>query len=232
MSMRLKRIRAISPDLTRALNNFSGIYRENRFFGEDRVGDTNQVTFGLTSRIIDNESGSERLKASIGQLYLIDDLEENLGGNIIESGLGNLLAELKTSSKGGFTTKSFLQYDYDESEIRTARFELGYEPENDNRKRLSVGYFLSQRGDRKTDQVTLKVDWPITDRWSFFGSERFSIEDSESISTTLGLEYNSCCWKIRFVGQDRINNRDIEDKRQSFFVELELTSLGRVRTGL
>ena len=31
-----------------SLNNFSNIFRANRFFGNDRIGDTNQLTLGLT----------------------------------------------------------------------------------------------------------------------------------------------------------------------------------------
>ena len=61
-----------------SLNNFSNIFRANRFYGHDRVGDTNQVTLGLTTRIIDNDTGKQRLKASIGQLVLLDDLEQLL----------------------------------------------------------------------------------------------------------------------------------------------------------
>lgn len=216
------------------LNNFSNIFRENRFYGEDRVGDTNQVTFGLTSRIIDNKTGDQRLKASIGQLYLIDDLEQNLfaPGVPIESGLGDLLAEIQTTSGGAWTTYGFLQYDHDESEIRTARFAMGYNPENNKRKRVNLGYYFSNGQFSDVDQLTLDFRWPLSQRWHAFGDTRYSIEDSESLSTTLGVEYNGCCWKLRVTGQERLNNRDIEDKKTAIFVQLELTSLGRVRTGL
>jgi len=217
-----------------SLNNFGNIFRENRFYGEDRVGDTNQVTLGVTSRIIDNATGDQRLKASFGQLYLIDDLEQGIRSSSepIESGLGDFLAEVRTESKGPWTTYSFVQYDHEESEIRTARFSLGYEPKDDSRKNVSVGYYFSNRSSRDVDQLTISANWPISDRWQFFGYERYSLEDSESLSTTVGLEYNSCCWKLRFTGHERINNRDIEDKKTSIFVELELTSLGRFRTGI
>ncbi|MBT8114572.1 MAG: LPS-assembly protein LptD, partial [Arenicella sp.] len=216
-----------------SLNNFSNIFRESRFYGEDRVGDTNQLTLGLTTRVIDNESGDQRLKASLGQLILLDDLEQNLrSGQVIESGLGDLLAEVRTESKGPWTSYSFLQYDHEESEIRTARFALGYEPKDDDRKRFSVGYYFANGNTRDTDQLTLSVSWPISDRWQFFADERYSFEDSENLYTNVGLEYNSCCWKLRFTGQERIYRRNIEEKKSNFFVELELTSLGRVRTGL
>jgi LPS-assembly protein len=217
-----------------SLNNFGNIFRENRFYGEDRIGDTNQVTVGLTTRFIDSKSGEQRLKASIGQLVLLDDLEQGLRSNSqpIESGLGDFLAEVQTESEGPWTTYTFVQYDHDESEIRSARLALGYKPKDDSRKNVSVGYYFSNGFSRDTDQLTINANWPVSDRWQFFGSERYSVEDSESLETTIGLEYNSCCWKLRFTGNERINNRDIEDKKTSFFIELELTSLGRFRTGI
>jgi len=221
-----------------SLNNFSNIFRANRFFGEDRVGDTNQVTIGLTTRVIDNETGDQRLKASFGQLYLIDDLEQNLRSqDPIESGLGDFLAEIGINS-GNWATYGFVQYDYDIDDIRTARFDIAYAPQGDNRKKVSVGYYLANGATetnpdiRDVDQLTLNVSWPISDRWQFFGSERYSLEDSESLFTDVGVEYNSCCWKVRFIGQERITNRNIDEKRTAFFVELELTSLGKVRSGL
>lgn len=225
-----------------SFNNFSNIFRTNRFYGEDRVGDTNQITLGVTSKIIDNETGDQRVTASVGQLYLLDDLEVGLVANQdpIEKGLGDFLAEVRTESTGPWTTYSFLQYNHDESVLRTARFALGYEPRDDSRKNINVGYYRSEFGEAVVDQLTVNANWPISDRWQFFGSERYSLEDSESLSRTIGVEYNGCCWKLRFIGANRINSRlrqdttsnTDDDKNTSFFIELELTSLGRLRTGL
>ena len=215
-----------------SLDNVTNIFRENRFFGEDRVGDTNQLTLGLTTRFIDSETGDERLRASLGQLILLDDLEENLFGQTIESGFGDVLGEVRTELPGGWSAYSFAQYDVEESELRTARFDLGYAPKDDSRKRLSLGYYFVNRLNTDTDQVTLNLDWPIADRWQFRAQERFSIEDSESLFTQLELEYNACCWKARFTAQERITDRNIDEKRQAFFFELELTSLGSFSSGL
>ncbi len=222
-----------------SLNNVSNIYRETRFFGGDRVGDTNQVTVGLTSRFIDNESGDERLKFSLGQLVLLDDLEQNIvTDQVIESGLGDLLLELNTRSKGAWTTYSFIQYSHEEDEaLRTARFNFGYSPADDNRKGVYLGYYFREVGDTDVEQLTFDARWPISDRWQVFGEGRYSLERSENIASTLGVEYNGCCWKVRLIGTDRVDVRGLstddtsDDKRTSIFLELELTSLGRVRTG-
>ncbi len=224
-----------------SLNNVGNIYRETRFFGGDRIGDTNQATVGLTSRIIDSESGNERLKFSVGQLILLDDLQQNLrAGQVIDSGLGDLLLEMRTSSKGAWSTYSFIQYSHElEEALRTARFTFGYQPRDDNRKSVNVGYYFSEGGDTDLEQITFDANWPLADRWQVFGSGRYSLERSENIASTVGIEYNGCCWKVRLLGTDRVDSSNLsnldpddDDKRTSIFLEFELTSLGRLQTGI
>jgi LPS-assembly protein len=211
-------------------NNISSIFRANRFYGSDRVGDTNQITFGVTSRIIDNETGDERLKFELGQLYLIEDQEIGLREDdaAIESGAGDLLLLLSGRNDESWESGLFLQYDHDQSEIRTARINYGYAPKEDSRKRFDISYYYSNReSGSNIDQVSLSGRWPLTDRWSVFGNSRYSLEDSESLSSTIGLQFNNCCWALRFVANDRLTNNNIDERKQSVFMELELTGLGK-----
>ena len=46
--------------------NIDSLFRENRFSGSDRWQNANQVSFALTSRFLDADSGRERLKVSVG----------------------------------------------------------------------------------------------------------------------------------------------------------------------
>jgi LPS-assembly protein len=51
------------PDL-----NLTELFRTNRYVGEDRIGDANQVALALTSRLFDHVSGAQYLSATIGQI--------------------------------------------------------------------------------------------------------------------------------------------------------------------
>ncbi len=51
------------PDL-----NLSELWRTNRFVGEDRIGDANQLSMGLTTRLFDQSSGQQFLSATLGQI--------------------------------------------------------------------------------------------------------------------------------------------------------------------
>jgi len=48
----------------------------------------------------------------------------------------------------------------------------------------------------------------------------------------MGLQFNNCCWAVRVTANDRLTNNDINDRKQAIYVELELTGLGRIGTGI
>ncbi len=52
------------PDL-----NLVELFRTNRFVGIDRIGDANQVSAALTSRLLETSSGQQFLSATLGQTY-------------------------------------------------------------------------------------------------------------------------------------------------------------------
>jgi LPS-assembly protein len=51
------------PDL-----NLTELFRTNRYVGEDRIGDANQVAVALTTRLFDHVSGTQYLSATVGQI--------------------------------------------------------------------------------------------------------------------------------------------------------------------
>ena len=53
--------------------SYQQLFRDDRFSGGDRIGDADQLTIGLTSRLIDKDTGAERLRGSIGQIFYFKD---------------------------------------------------------------------------------------------------------------------------------------------------------------
>jgi LPS-assembly protein len=51
------------PDL-----NLTELFRTNRYVGDDRIGDADQLAVGLTTRLFDHDSGAQYLTATIGQI--------------------------------------------------------------------------------------------------------------------------------------------------------------------
>ncbi len=60
--------------------DFGQLFRQNRYTGADRQIDANNLTLALTSRLIESDSGVERLSASVGQIRYFDDQRVQLPG--------------------------------------------------------------------------------------------------------------------------------------------------------
>lgn len=49
--------------------SYDSLFLTNRFSGWDRIGDANQISASLTTRFLETETGAERFRASLGQIY-------------------------------------------------------------------------------------------------------------------------------------------------------------------
>ena len=215
-------------------NNFGEIYRANRFYGADRVGDTNQVTLALTSRIDDSETGDRLFKGSIGTVFFLKDRKGFEGINLQNGeafsrpdntdSVADLLSEVHMQLGDDVSVYGYLQWNTDDGNVRQGQFDLNY---INGARYFRVGYRYS---DNSIEQIDVRAQWPLTDRWTVFGNDRFSIRDEENLETEVGFQYDGCCWRLRVFYQNRV--RAAVDDRQSFLAEFELTGLARIRSGL
>ncbi len=205
-------------------DNFGNLFREQRFFGGDRVGDTNQLTAGLTWRLLDSE-GDERLQASIAQLYWFEDRKVNLRpGEVDTENDSDIFAELRGDVTDSWNLNSALQWNTNDSQTQEFRFDIEYEPN------VSRFFALGYRFRRNSEQqVNARLRWPLGPRWSLSVTERYSIDEEQNLETTVGLTYDSCCWALHFGAQSR-QDQD-EDQREVVLVSFELKGLGRISSG-
>ncbi|MEP6885806.1 MAG: LPS assembly protein LptD [Gammaproteobacteria bacterium] len=69
------------PDL-----NLTELFRTNRYVGEDRIGDANQVALALTTRLFDHVSGAQYLSATLGQIRYFSIPRVGLPENTLQAG--------------------------------------------------------------------------------------------------------------------------------------------------
>lgn len=187
----------ILPDL-----NLVQLYRENRFLGVDRIADTDQLSVGITTRIMETGSGRELMSATIGQaLYLSDQTVTLPGQALATADSSDYIAELR------FLIYDNLNFDigHQWSETGTTRSEarLQYRPASN--KILNFAYRFRQGS---LEQGDVSWSWPLAQNWNFVGRYNYSIRDSQALEQFYGLEYESCCWGIRLVGRRHISTRD------------------------
>ncbi|MCV6614785.1 MAG: LPS assembly protein LptD, partial [Cellvibrionaceae bacterium] len=70
----------IDFDTADATSSYSQLFRDSRFIGFDRIDDANQLSLGLTSRFINQRSGEEWLRLSLGQIFYFEDRQVSLTG--------------------------------------------------------------------------------------------------------------------------------------------------------
>jgi LPS-assembly protein len=215
-----------------ALPNFStdeidfgadSLFRENRFVGGDRIGDANQLTVAVTSRLVEAETGLERLKATLGQIYYFDPQRVTLDPSTPPR--AGSRSDVVALLSGQVTKALALEGDieWDATKGRSQRLDLvaRYNPQPG--RVLNAGYHYTRDQVR---QVDLQGQWPVGAGLTVVGRWNWSLDDRKLIEGLAGFEYNAGCWEIRAVAHRFITAT--QQVSTSFQVQLELSGLSRI----
>ena len=188
------------------------LFRETRFSGHDRLDDANQVSVGLTSRLIDDQSGRSLLTASAGQIYYFQDREVRLGINAPprDEPSSEFAGNLAFAPTEQLNMRSSLVWDPHENNVNSGYIGAGYRPGNGSVFNLGYNYRRPVNGgvfsQAKTDEASFSSYLPLDNNWSIFGAINYSLEDSISVEDMIGVEYDSCCWTVRLLQLRYYNN--------------------------
>ena len=189
----------IVPDL-----NLVQLYRKNRFLGVDRIADMDQLSVGITSRIINANSGQELMSATIGQaLYLSDQLVTLPGQPMSVSDSSDYIAELRFLIYENLNFDIGHQWSGDENGTTRSEARLQYRPQSN--KILNFSYRFRRQS---IEQGDVSWSWPLSDKWNFVGRYNYSFRDERTLEQFYGLEFESCCWGFRLVTRRYISTRD------------------------
>ncbi len=202
--------------------NLTTLFTENQFTGDDRINNANQVSLALTSRMIDKETGAERIAATIGQRYYFEDQKVVLpGGAKSQNNSSDVIAALAARLSNQWNLDSFWQYNTDGSGIVRTNVLARYNPEPG--KLLNVGYRYTQAF---LEQINLSAQWPLSRGWYGVGRFNYSIREKSLIESLAGLEYDAGCWQARAVVQ-RVETATANANYGLFF-QLELGGLASI----
>lgn len=194
------------PDFDSAELTFSynQLFRETRFSGRDRLDDANQISLGLTTRYISAEDGREYLNASLGQIFYLRDRRVRLDprDEVLDQTSSEMAADLNFFPNKRLSLRNSLVWDPDSGDMNAGSLHASYQRED--RAVFNVGYSYRRPvtlvdRDTVTEQAHLSAYYPINDRWSAFAAINFSVEGSTSVEDMFGIEYDSCCWRVRLL---------------------------------
>ncbi|MDE2309416.1 MAG: LPS-assembly protein LptD [Betaproteobacteria bacterium] len=216
-------------DTAQADFSFAQMFTENRFFGSDRIGDANQVTLAITSRLLEPDSGAERMRFAIGERFSAKTPQVNLPPVIpVATPMVTPIVPATTKSDivlaaSGQVTRAWsldstFQFTPNQSQSQLFNASARYQPESG--KVLNLGYRFTRNSLRQMD---LSTQWPLSGRWQAVARWNYSLQDSLILEALAGLEYNEKCWAVRLVAQRFATAT--QQTATGFFVQLELNDL-------
>ncbi len=223
--------------------SFATIYSDNPFVGNDRIADNNLLTLGVTSRLLDPDTGAEALRLSYAQrLRFQDQLVTLPGGAPDTARLSDSLFGVTANWSSQWATDLTVQYNPKTNVSQRTTASARYSPSN---YRVISGAYRFTRG--TSEQLDIGWQWPLNDlwgdkgkslpagqgqgpgRWYSVGRLNYSLKDRKVVDSVIGLEYESCCWIGRIVAERLQTTLATANTRLSF--QMEFTGFTRLSLG-
>lgn len=235
--------RDILFDTSELTFSYSQLFRHSRFAGTDRIEDANQVSVGLTTRFLGAQSGAERFRMSLGQIYYRDERLITLDGTPLLNTKSEIAGQFSAQMTDSWRFNSDVLYDRQEGKVNKGSVGLRYFDEQD--RIFNIGYRYtriptlgapsSSSPDLDESQGEISLVWPLSTNWSVIARSYYDFTKDRELDSVFGLEYTSCCYRLRLVGQryldnDLVNRIDDDELEydQGIFFEFQLRGLGSI----
>jgi len=206
--------------------NFTQLFRDNLFSGNDRISEANQLTAALVGRVIDPATGVERLRGAVGQRFYFSSDAVTLPGTEPRTGEeSDVLVELRGAIARGWITDLYVQHSTLERKLVRAAAALRWQPRVGSVMNLAYRYKLDE-----IEQLDFAIQWPISARWYGVGRANYSLRDRSWVELLAGLEYRDDCWALRIVGQSFVTIA--EGTTTSLLFQLQLNGVASIGTGV
>jgi LPS-assembly protein len=200
--------------------NLIQLFRKYQFVGPDRITDTDRLSFGITTRLIDAVNGRERLTATLGQTRYQNAQRVSLPGALPnDSSESDYVAEVSIGLQDSWNLD--VGYQWNDATDSTARVETRFEYRPKGDRLFGFGYRYRQD---QLEQGDFSLVWPAADRWRIIGRYSYSFLEKEALEQFVGWEYEACCWRFRMVSRQYVSRRTGENDR-AISIQLELKGL-------
>lgn len=211
------------------------LFQDNRFSGGDRVGDANQVSTALTTRVIDAH-GSERIAATVGRIYYFEDRRVTMPATAIETARrSDYVGELRGVPLKYLTVTANVQWDPVQDTSSAATLQFRYQPRKESIANLAFRLARDPTTGALTQHdVDASLFWPVYSGWNVIGRSNYAVQYRFHKEWFAGLEYDSCCWAFRVLSRSTINNLAVDhwydnpERSRTVMLQLELKGLSNV----
>nr|WP_228160714.1 LPS-assembly protein LptD [Marinobacter bohaiensis] len=208
------------PDFDTGLKDFSfdNLFSPNRFSGGDRVADNNRLTAAVTTRFNDLDTGIERARFSIGQVYYYDERQVSLDGDGADTRSDSPLAgEAVLRPLENLDIRVSGLWDPRERQTEEGRSQLVFH--SDDYQYLATLGHTYDRGDR--EQMDIGAVFPVSDHISLIGRWLYDSQEDRTAGSLAGIEYTDCCWSVQLVSQNYLTDDSELENRILFQIQLK-----------
>jgi len=206
--------------------NFRSLTSENRFNGIDRIGDADQLTLALDTRLLHRRSGKEALRASVGRIYYFRDRKVRLSNDSEATedrqAHSPWVSELKLDLNSKI--KFLSSWVWDSKQDQTLKFTSGLTFRGGKNRVVNL-YYRSQadefdqqlpfESNHGYEQAGINFGISFNEQWTMLAGWSYDFDADDNLSAFVGIEYQSCCWGVNFSMQRRLIDVDNETGRLS-----------------
>ena len=210
--------------------DFPELFARNRYTGEDRIGDANQLTSAVSTRLIDPQSGLVKISASLGEIYRFTAPRVNLPGFSTPSvGSSDYIGSVEYQLTQRWSAAAIAEWTSQFDRFERTEVDLRYrEPENGlYGRRLDVAYRFF---DGLLQQADVAFSTPIVDRWRAAARVRYSLFNDQIQESFLGLEYQTCCWAVRGTYRRYLSSTN-GDYNTGVYFQIDLKGFSKLGNG-
>jgi LPS-assembly protein len=181
----------------------------------------------VTTRLIGEDDGRERLTLSLGQIKYFDTSRVVMPGEPpVQQGKSAWVAETTVAPSDRWNITAAYQWDpqYRGTNLASlrARYLIG------DAGIVNIGYRYRRDAISRNDlfeQADFSFLYPVNDNWSVVGRYYYSLLDNKALEQLAGVQWESCCLAVRVLGRRYLKNRT-GDLNSSLQIEFELKGLG------
>jgi LPS-assembly protein len=232
-------------DTTARLFTYENLFHYNRFSGLDRIGDTHQITWGLTTRFINEGNGTQKASASIGQSYYLTPRHVTLcSGQTCQAEPTDKHKASPIAMKGTYKINASWQaqlglaWDNDSHTFAYRHLGMQYQPDLHHVFNIDYTFIGNKRisndfssNNTPLTQISLNGAWQLMPNFRLIGQWNYNKSPQiRAPSYLYGIEYESCCWGLRaafahyFTGLTADNAANFDN---AFYIEFALKGLGQ-----
>lgn len=194
-------------------------FRDNRFSGRDRVGDTNQLTTAVTSRFY-NANNEELIRINAGEVFYFTnrkvtlyepfhhpDLNSSHSDFALNIGIypnphWSFTAGIESDSNFKETSKSFFSFQYIPGIGKVFNLDYYWMKCDPNHIHNEIGIR------RPLEQTDASFTWPVSRKLSLLGQLHYDWQEKRVVTMLAGIEHQSCCIAYQLVGSRYLKPND------------------------